>query len=138
MEEKEQMRENADMQDDKKSAAEQTLPEGNEASVKEAGALAPDLRYKDAKEVGKGGLLGFFIGLAVIVPGVSGSTVAIIFKLYDKLYTPSATFSENSENVFAFCCPSRSALPSGSWQGSLRCKSSSISCRSWSSGCSRG
>lgn len=85
MEEKEQMRENADMQDDKKSAAEQTLPEGNEASVKEAGALAPDLRYKDAKEVGKGGLLGFFIGLAVIVPGVSGSTVAIIFKLYDKL-----------------------------------------------------
>ena len=29
--------------------------------------------------------MGFFIGLAVIVPGVSGSTVAIIFKLYHKL-----------------------------------------------------
>ena len=45
----------------------------------------PDLKYKNGKEVAKGGLLGFFIGLAVIVPGVSGSTVAIIFKLYHKL-----------------------------------------------------
>lgn len=33
----------------------------------------------------KSALLGFFIGLAVIVPGISGSTVAIIFKLYDKM-----------------------------------------------------
>ena len=32
----------------------------------------------------KSALLGFFIGLAVIVPGMSGSTVAIIFKLYDQ------------------------------------------------------
>ena len=31
----------------------------------------------------KSALLGFFVGLAVIVPGISGSTVAIIFKLYD-------------------------------------------------------
>ena len=45
----------------------------------------PDLKYKNKKEVVKGGVLGFFIGLAVIVPGVSGSTVAIIFRLYDKL-----------------------------------------------------
>ena len=45
----------------------------------------PDLKYKDGKEVAKGGLLGLFIGLAIIAPGVSGSTVAIIFKLYDKL-----------------------------------------------------
>ncbi len=45
----------------------------------------PDLKYKNGKEVAKGGLLGLFIGLAIIAPGVSGSTVAIIFKLYDKL-----------------------------------------------------
>ena len=32
----------------------------------------------------KSALLGFFVGLAVIVPGISGSTVAIIFKLYDQ------------------------------------------------------
>ena len=45
----------------------------------------PDIAYKNAKDLARGGLLGFFIGLAIIVPGVSGSTVAIIFKLYDKL-----------------------------------------------------
>ena len=44
-----------------------------------------DLRYKDGKEVAKGGILGAFIGLAIIVPGVSGSAVAIIFRLYEKL-----------------------------------------------------
>lgn len=43
------------------------------------------LEYKDKREVCKGGLLGVFIGLAVIVPGVSGSAVAIIFRLYEKL-----------------------------------------------------
>ena len=30
-------------------------------------------------------LLGFFIGIGVIVPGVSGAQISIIFKLYDKL-----------------------------------------------------
>lgn len=30
-------------------------------------------------------LLGFLIGLAIIVPGISGSTISILFKLYDKL-----------------------------------------------------
>ena len=45
----------------------------------------PDLKYKNKGEVAKGGILGAFIGLAVIVPGVSGSAVAIIFKMYEKL-----------------------------------------------------
>lgn len=44
-----------------------------------------NLKYETKKDVAKGGLLGVFIGLAVIVPGVSGSAVAIIFKLYEKL-----------------------------------------------------
>ncbi|MDE7263953.1 MAG: DUF368 domain-containing protein [Anaeroplasmataceae bacterium] len=44
-----------------------------------------NLQYKDSKEVIKSGILGFFIGLAVIVPGISGSTIAILFQLYDKL-----------------------------------------------------
>lgn len=43
------------------------------------------LAYRDKKEVIKGGVLGAFIGLAIIVPGVSGSAVAIIFRLYEKL-----------------------------------------------------
>ena len=33
----------------------------------------------------KSSVLGFFIGLAIIVPGISGSTIAILFKLYNKL-----------------------------------------------------
>lgn len=45
----------------------------------------PSLRYENRKEVAKGGLLGAFIGLAIIVPGVSGSAVAIIFRMYEKL-----------------------------------------------------
>ena len=52
---------------------------------KEQKSAAPDLRYQNGKEVAKGGILGAFIGLAVIVPGVSGSAVAIIFRLYEKL-----------------------------------------------------
>ena len=33
----------------------------------------------------KSSILGFFIGIGVIVPGVSGAQISIIFKLYDKL-----------------------------------------------------
>lgn len=69
------------------------IPEEEEKarSAEEAGqpaepaVTAESLRYKNKGEVAKGGVLGFFIGLAVIVPGISGSTVAIIFKLYRKL-----------------------------------------------------
>ena len=52
---------------------------------KQQKSAAMDLRYQNGKEVAKGGILGAFIGLAVIVPGVSGSAVAIIFRLYEKL-----------------------------------------------------
>ena len=46
----------------------------------------------------KSALLGFFVGLAVIVPGISGSTVAIIFKLYDKfLYALGNLFKRFKE-----------------------------------------
>lgn len=66
----------------------ETAPQGGQGNGQSAAVIAadePDLRYKNKKEVAKGGVLGFFIGLAVIVPGVSGSAVAIIFRLYDKL-----------------------------------------------------
>ena len=43
------------------------------------------LQYENKRELVKSGVLGAFIGLAIIVPGVSGSTVAIIFRLYEKL-----------------------------------------------------
>ena len=38
-----------------------------------------DLRYRDGKEVAKGGLLGFFIGLAIIVPGVNVIAALLLF-----------------------------------------------------------
>ena len=78
----------------------------NEAAPAPEGAEAePDLRYQNAKEVAKGGVLGFFIGLAVIVPGVSGSTVAIIFKLYHKLLYALGNIVKRFKKCVRFLLP---------------------------------
>ena len=66
---------------------------------------AESLKYKNGKEVAKGGLLGVFIGLAVIVPGVSGSTVAIIFKLYHKLLFAIGNIFKKFKKCAAFLLP---------------------------------
>ena len=67
---------------------------------KEQKSAAMDLRYQNGKEVFKGGVLGAFIGLAVIVPGVSGSAVAIIFRLYEKLlYALGSIFHRFKESA---------------------------------------
>ena len=79
---------------------------------KEQKSAAMDLRYQNGKEVFKGGVLGAFIGLAVIVPGVSGSAVAIIFRLYEKLLY-----------ALAFFCPSPSAASWGLRRASSACAS---------------
>lgn len=44
-----------------------------------------DLKYKSFKELLISIFVGFSIGLSVIVPGISGSTIAIIMKVYDKM-----------------------------------------------------
>ena len=44
-----------------------------------------DLRYKNFKEILISIFVGFSIGLSVIVPGISGSAIAIIMKVYDKM-----------------------------------------------------
>ena len=44
-----------------------------------------DLKYKSLKEILISIIVGFSIGLSVIVPGISGSSIAIIMKVYDKL-----------------------------------------------------
>lgn len=64
-----------------------------------------DLKYKDKKEIGKSGILGFFIGLAVIVPGISGSTIAILFKLYNKLLLALSNILKNFKLCFLFLLP---------------------------------
>ena len=53
----------------------------------------------------KSGLLGFFIGLAVIVPGISGSTVAIIFKLYDQFLYAVGNLFKKFKQCFTFLLP---------------------------------
>ena len=54
-----------------------------------------DLKYKSVKEVLINVFVGIFIGLSVIVPGISGSTMAITLKVYDKgMYAFSHIFKE--------------------------------------------
>ncbi len=53
----------------------------------------------------KSAILGFFIGLAVIVPGISGSTVAIIFKLYDQFLYALGNLLKKFKKCFVFLLP---------------------------------
>lgn len=53
----------------------------------------------------KSALLGFLIGLAVIVPGISGSTVAIIFKLYDQFLYAIGNLFKRFKVCFLFLLP---------------------------------
>ena len=53
----------------------------------------------------KSAVLGFFIGLAVIVPGISGSTVAIIFKLYDQFLYAIGNLFKQFKKCFTFLLP---------------------------------
>lgn len=53
----------------------------------------------------KSAVLGFFVGLAVIVPGISGSTVAIIFKLYDQFLYALGNLLKKFKECFLFLLP---------------------------------
>lgn len=81
--------ENAETQNTTLSCADKELP----------------LRYENKRQVAKGGILGFFIGLAVIVPGVSGSAGAIIFKLYEKLLYALGNFFRKFKACLLFLLP---------------------------------
>lgn len=59
----------------------------------------------DKKSWLKSALLGFFIGIAVIVPGVSGSTVAIILRLYDSFLYAVGNFFKKFKMCFLFLLP---------------------------------
>ena len=63
------------------------------------------LRYTNKKSWFKSALLGFLIGLAVIVPGISGSTVAIIFKLYDSFLYAIGNLFKKFKLCFLFLLP---------------------------------
>lgn len=71
------------------------------------------LRYENRRQVAKGGILGFLIGLAVIVPGVSGSAMAIIFKLYEKLLYALGNFFRKFKMCLLFLLPIVTGLVAG-------------------------
>lgn len=66
---------------------------------------ALELRKYDKKSWFKSVFLGFFIGLAVIIPGVSGSTVAIVFKLYDEFLYAVGNLFKKFKPCFTFLLP---------------------------------
>ena len=64
-----------------------------------------ELKYKNFKEVLINILVGIFIGISVIVPGISGSTMAITLKVYDKgMYAFSHMFKE-FKKCFLYALP---------------------------------
>ena len=89
---------------DRKSQSEKSIEA--EAVSDNAAQRELSLRYENSRQVAKGGIFGFFIGLAVIVPGVSGSAVAIIFKLYEKLLYALGNFLRKFKTCLFFCCRS--------------------------------
>lgn len=48
---------------------------------------------------------GFFIGLAVIVPGISGATIAIMFKIYNNILDAIASINKNFKKSMIYLLP---------------------------------
>lgn len=89
---------------EKNNAASPETEGGKDADAQDNNS-APDLKYDNMKEVAKSGALGAFIGLAVIVPGVSGSAVAIIMKLYEKLLYAISNIFRQFKSCAIFLLP---------------------------------
>lgn len=53
----------------------------------------------------KSAVLGIFMGLAVIIPGVSGAQIAILFKLYDKLTYAISNIFKKFKLMILFLIP---------------------------------
>ena len=64
-----------------------------------------ELNFKDKKQWFKAVLLGFLIGLAVILPGISGATIAIIFGLYSKMIYSFGNILKQFKKCFLFLLP---------------------------------
>ena len=53
----------------------------------------------------KSAFTGLLLGLAVILPGISGSTIAILFKLYDKILYAVSNIFKRFKGCFLFLLP---------------------------------
>lgn len=87
-----------DNQENNKVLEEQT-------NIEQSNKQEVDLEYKSKSEVFKGGILGLIIGLAIIVPGVSGSAVSIIFGMYEKLLYSISNLFKSFKSCFKFLFP---------------------------------
>ena len=66
--------------------------------------MKTELNEKNDKFLSRG-LLGFLVGLAMIIPGVSGSTIAIIFKYYHKILYAISNLFKKFKLCFLFLLP---------------------------------
>lgn len=57
------------------------------------------------KEFFKNTGLGAAIGVAMIIPGVSGGTIAVLFKVYDRLINAISDLRRDFKNSFMFLLP---------------------------------
>lgn len=64
-----------------------------------------ELSFKNKKQWLKAVILGFLIGLAVILPGISGATIAIIFGLYSKMIYSFGNIFKQFKKCFLFLLP---------------------------------
>lgn len=64
-----------------------------------------ELKYKSLKEIIVSIFVGFSIGLSVIVPGISGSSIAIIMKVYDKLMYSFSNLFKKFKSCVLFLIP---------------------------------
>lgn len=64
-----------------------------------------EVKYKSKKQWIKAVILGFLIGLAVILPGISGATIAIIFGLYSKMIYSFGNILKEFKKCFLFLLP---------------------------------
>ncbi len=64
-----------------------------------------ELDFKSKKQWLKAAVLGFLIGLAVILPGISAATIAIIFGLYSKMIYSFGNIFKQFKKCFLFLLP---------------------------------
>jgi putative membrane protein len=64
-----------------------------------------ELKYKSVKDVLISIFVGFSIGLSVIVPGISGSAIAMIMKVYDKLMYAFSNIFKKFKACVVFLIP---------------------------------
>lgn len=64
-----------------------------------------ELNFKSNKQWFKAVVLGFLIGLAVILPGISGATIAIIFGLYSQMIYSFGNIFKQFKKCFLFLLP---------------------------------